>query len=164
MKYTPKPDLGKFLAQLLADKLKVIEILDRVDGVTYVPIHYKKESLRGFNQAAIVAKEFARLMGLPYFSDQVIQTKAVSDQIGLTAEERFRNVHDIYEVSSEFGLAGKNVLLIDDVTTSGATLNSVAATLRKAGATSVVAVTVAVALEEGIDPSSMYEQLAEDEF
>ncbi len=161
-KYTPRPDLGKFLAKMLADSLREFPHMKGIDSVCAVPIFRRKEAKRGFNQAEILAREIAQQLELQYLPGQLVQIDGNRDQIGLNLEERFRNVQGIYSVTEDFALRDKSVLLIDDVTTSGATLNSAAAALLAAGARSVAAATLAMALEDGLDPVALYQLMWED--
>ncbi len=161
-KYTPKPDLGKYLAKMLADRLREFPHLKAIDAVCAVPIHEGKESKRGFNQSEIIARIVATELELAYESGQLVQAEKNRDQIGLNLEERFRNVQGIYSTAEDFVLKDKAVLLIDDVTTSGATINSAASALLKAGSKSVAAATLAMALEDGLDPVALYQLMWED--
>jgi competence protein ComFC len=127
-----------------------------------VPLHRQKEAKRGFNQAEILALEVAQQLELQYLPGQLVQINANRDQIGLNLEERFRNVQGIYSVTEDFALRDRSVLLIDDVTTSGATLNSAASALLTAGAKSVAAATLAMALEDNLDPVALYQLMWEN--
>lgn len=161
-KYTPKPNLGKYLAKMLADNLREFPHLRGIEAVCAVPIHRRKEAKRGFSQAEIIAGEVAQQLELQYLPGQLEQENQNRDQIGLNLEERFRNVQGVFRVANDFALQGKSVLLIDDVTTSGATLNSAAGALLSAGAKSVAAATLAMALEDGLDPVALYQLMWED--
>ncbi len=160
-KYSPKPGLGKLLGEMLANKLKEFKHLKNIDAICPVPLHYRKQVRRGFNQSEVIARQLAESLQLEYLPGQLIQVRQNRDQIGLTIAERFANVHDIYEVSRDFDLAGKSVLLVDDVTTSGATLHAAARALRDGGVNSVAAATIAVATEAGIDPAATLDYLTE---
>jgi ComF family protein len=161
-KYTPRPDLGRYLAKMLADSLREFPHLKGIDAVCAVPIYKQKEAKRGFNQAEIIAHEIAQQLELQYLPGQLVQIIGNRDQIGLHLEERFQNVQGMYSVTKDFALRDKSILLIDDVTTSGATLNSAAGALLAAGAKSVAAATLAMALEDGLDPVALYQLMWED--
>ena len=148
---------------MLGDQLARLPHSENLDIICAVPIHHKKERLRGFNQTEILAKRVAAGLGLTFQPKRLVQTKLNSDQIGLTVEERYRNVTGIFSAVDAASIRAKHVLLVDDVTTSGATLNSAALTLLSAGAASVAAATIAMALEEGLEPSALY-ALMSDEF
>jgi len=161
-KYTPRPDLGKYLAGMLADRLTEFPHLRQIDSVCAVPIHRRKEARRGFNQAEIIAAEVATRLNLQYLPGQLVQIDQNLDQIGLNLQQRFRNVQGMYSTTEGFALQGKSILLIDDVTTSGATLHSAASVLLAAGVKSVAAATLAMALEDGLDPVGLYQLMWED--
>jgi ComF family protein len=161
-KYTPKPDLGKYLARLLADRLREFSHTQKIEAVCAVPIHAQKEAKRGFNQAEIIAREVARELESEYKPTQLTLRRKNRDQIGLSLAERFHNVLGVYATADDFALKGKAILLIDDVTTSGATLNAAATALIQAGAKSVAAATLAMALEDNLDPAALYQMMLED--
>lgn len=150
-KYGPKPDLGTLLGDLLAQQLVSQEQCSSLDLICPIPLHHRKHKARGFNQAAILAEAIGEALALPVEPEMLLQVRRSKDQIGLSLEERFANVEGVFAVAPEFDLTGASVLLVDDVTTSGATLNDAARALLEAGALSVAAATIAVSHEEGID-------------
>jgi competence protein ComFC len=161
VKYSPKPGLAKLLGGMLGDRLSEFSHLRNIDAVCCVPMHRSKQSKRGFNQSDILAEEVTSRLDLEYYPDELIQPRPNRDQIGLTVPERFANVRDAYAVAEDFALVDRNILLIDDVTTTGATLNAAAHTLKSAGAAIVVAATVATAIEDRLDFNSACEYLKE---
>ncbi len=162
-KYEGRVELGTYLGELLGEQLRSFPQAAGIEAVLPVPIHIRKERKRGFNQTEIIAAAVARQLGALFVVDQVTQARRNRDQIGLSVEERFRNVRDVFEVAEPFELYGKSVLVVDDVTTSGATLNSIAYTLREAGARKIAAATLALALEDGVDPAELH-QMTPGEF
>jgi ComF family protein len=107
-----------------------------------VPLHRARERERGYNQAALLAKELAPRLGLPVATDVLIRTRATAPQVGLSPEERRANVREAFACIGS-GLAGARVLLIDDVYTTGSTMEAAAAALREGGVLSVWAYTLA---------------------
>lgn len=99
--------------------------------VTAVPLHPARQRTRGFNQAELVAKDFATAVGVEYLPllSKKVATKAQAD---LTRRERLSNVADIFE--SNYSLWGSRILLIDDVLTTGSTMSECAKALKAAGA------------------------------
>lgn len=162
-KYESRPELGKMLGQLLGMQLETFPHARKIDAICAIPIDPRKEAQRGFNQTEVLAEQVARVLGLPYQSDRLLLTRRNRDQIGLSVEQRYQNVRGIFKLADAAEFKGKNVLLVDDVTTSGATLNSAAVALLSAGAGSVAAATVAMALEDGLEPHTLY-ALMSDEF
>jgi ComF family protein len=129
------------LGLLLADYLKENPI--PCDIIVPVPLHPKRLRDRGFNQSALLAFELSKLTGISVNNTSLIRS-VYNVQQAKTAnvEERRKNVIGIFKVV-DVDLREKKVLLIDDVTTSGATLNSCASLLKSAGAASVWGLTLA---------------------
>ncbi len=163
-KYESKIGLGKMLGRMLGEQLVAMPHINGIDLVCSVPMHHRKERSRGFDQTAIVAKEIAAVIGRTYQAHLLMQLRPNKDQIGLTVEGRYRNVRGVFEVASDGAtlVKGRRILLVDDVTTSGATLNSAAVTLISSGAASVAAATLAMALEDGLEPSALYALMSEE--
>ena len=118
------------------------------DIVTSVPLTRVKERERGYNQAALLAKETARRMGAPYAA-LLQKVKSNEQQHNLPAHLRWRNVQGVYAVRPGSSLQGKRVLLCDDVVTTGATLGQCASVLLASGAAQVNGLVVAAALRKG---------------
>lgn len=116
----------------------------RFDAVVPVPLHHTRRRARGYNQAALLARELARrLDGLPVPPRLVRRTRPTATQTNLTAAQRLDNMRGAFESGKRERLAGRRVLLVDDVMTTGATVNACAKALKKGGAESVHVVTVA---------------------
>jgi len=116
------------------------------DIVVPVPLHRTRERERGFNQAERIARATARRLGLPFKPVLLMRTKARPDKHILTNEERWRIVRGAFATRPGSQVDNKRVLLVDDVMTTGATLDACAGALLKAGAKSVVGLTVARAV------------------
>lgn len=112
-----------------------------VDAVLPVPLHPSRVRYRGYNQSALLGAAFARRAGLEYHGDWVVRVRRTRSQVGLTPRERWENVWRAFAVTSP-GVAGARILLIDDVMTTGATLEACAHALRGAGAAEVWALTL----------------------
>jgi len=163
-KYEGKIGLGKLLGRMLGEQLAQFPHVGAIDMVCSVPIHKSKERRRGFDQTAIIAREVASAISVPFEVGVLVQSKPNKDQIGLTVEGRYQNVSGMFSVPHEHleKLISKRILIVDDVTTSGATLNSASVTLLSSGAASVAAATLAMALEDGLEPSALYALMSEE--
>ncbi len=107
-----------------------------------MPLHPARQRERGYNQATLLAREFSPSLRCPVVEDELVRVKATIPQIDLSAEQRRANVQHAFKCTKG-GLAGRRVLLIDDVCTTGATLEAAAAALYQAGAKSVWSFTLA---------------------
>lgn len=133
-------------ARLLAAMLKVAgeDIFKAgVDVIVPVPLHYTRLVKRRYNQAALLARELGRYTGLPVDCFSLVRHRKTRPQVEFSGFERVRNVKNAFSVPHPEKLAGKRVVLIDDVLTTGSTLKECAAALKKAGVRSVDALTVA---------------------
>ncbi len=113
------------------------------DSITWIPLSRRRKWLRGYDQAKLIAEETSLRLGVPCVRllDKIRNNPAQSSRGGPAA--RRANVADVYRCAAPDLTAGKRILLIDDIVTTGATLSAAASVLRKAGATAVVAATVA---------------------
>lgn len=127
--------LGAWLAQALPRDQKF-------DALAPMPLHWRRHFRRGFNQAALLAKELSKRTGLPVKS-VVTRRKSTEKQALLTRAQRRLNVSGAFKVPDADAVRGKRILLIDDVFTTGATLNACAGALKRAGAAHVSALTLA---------------------
>jgi len=143
-KYEGKTALGVMLAKKLAAELKKNDFLSAMDVIIPVPLYPARKRERGFNQAEIIAKELAETYGLALWTETLRRAKNTRDQTLLSAQQRQENVRNAFRTSDGTELLGQNVLLVDDVVTTGATLNECARTLGEAGVKQVWACTLAV--------------------
>ncbi len=144
-KYASKTGLGKRLGELLAELLRKTPLVNELQIIIPVPLHKSRKRERGFNQAEILAEELGRQLNLPVETNSLSRIKNTADQTRLSAEERKLNVKDAFRIARQINLTDKSTLLVDDVITTGATLNECAQVLKKQGAKRVYACTLAVA-------------------
>lgn len=132
------------LAAPLADLMLVwADRLPPVDLVMPVPLHPARLRVREFNQSLLLADRIARRLGLPLSFEHLERTRPTRPQTELDRKDRARNVRRAFAVRDPDGLKGRRVLLVDDVLTTGATVNDCARALRRAGADSVAVLTLA---------------------
>jgi ComF family protein len=112
------------------------------DVIVPVPLHVSRQRQRGYNQAGLLARELGRHLHQPVFEKALVRARATAPQVGLSAKERRANVHDAFRCVSD-SIAGRRVLLIDDVFTTGSTLEAACRALRDRGASSVWGYTLA---------------------
>jgi ComF family protein len=140
-KYSGMKPLAKRLAGLLCRALPD-DGAERFDAVVPMPLHWRRRWKRGFNQSGILARLVARDQGLPMVN-AVRRVRATATQAGLTNSERRKNVAAAFRVARKHRIAGKRILLIDDVMTTGSTGAACASAMKRAGASSVTVLTLA---------------------
>jgi len=135
---------ARYLAPYFGAYLVDIYLADptEVDLVVSVPLHPSRRRERGYNQAHLIAKDFAERMQLAYFPSALTKTKRTMSQTKLSFRDRQENLAGAF-ASDKALVKGKRVLVIDDVLTTGATMSEVAHTLKRAGAVHVYGLTVA---------------------
>ena len=136
LKYHRLEFLADDLARGMAADLRGLET--EHDVVTAVPLHWRRRLERGYNQAQLIAKPLARRLGLPY-RRLLIRSVSSAPQTTLSARERRSNVEDIFRCRRGVEIHRARVLLIDDVATTGATLDAASRTLKSAGADLITA-------------------------
>jgi ComF family protein len=137
LKHADRTDLAPLFARWLSRAAR--DLLADADAVTPVPLHRTRMFARRYNQSAEIARPLARLHGLAYLPDAVSRVRATETQGGKSGSGRRRNVAAAFETprSRVAQVAGKRIVLIDDVMTTGATLEGCARALLKAGAACV---------------------------
>ena len=113
-----------------------------LDAIVPVPLHWRRFQYRSFNQAVALAQPLAREFGLPIVRHALRRRRHTRPQVELGPKERVENIKDAFRVRRAERIAGKRLLLVDDVYTTGATINECARVLAEAGAASVVAFTL----------------------
>ncbi len=129
LKYGGKKYIAEFFGDLIFDVCKNWNI--DVDMVVPVPLHEKREKKRGYNQSELIAERFCELTGLPLCTDIIFRTKETPNQTKLTKEERMHNLSGAFSFNSSVSIAGKSILIIDDVFTTGSTSNEICKVLRR---------------------------------
>jgi ComF family protein len=143
LKYSRRRRLATRLADVLLADPCVHAILTPEALLAPVPLSGRREHERGFNQSELVARALGRRTGLTVVARALIRSRDTPPQAGLTAAQRRQNVAGAFTVRQRQAVAGRTVIIVDDVLTTGATARACAAALREAGASSVRVLTVA---------------------
>lgn len=143
MKYRDQTFLAKKFARILFDKVKN-EITD-CDLIVATPLHLKRLKKRKFNQAGLLAKEISKISKKLFIPDFLIRVKNTRPQIELRKKQREKNLKRAFLVKRNYRelVRGKKILLIDDVMTTGATLENCAKELKRRGVKEVLVLTIA---------------------
>ena len=131
-KYRGNKELGLYLGRLMGQALLTSNRFDSIDAVIPLPLYASKERRRGYNQATILCNGIAEVFVKPVLNTVVRRPEHTETQTKKNRVERWQNMAGRFELTDATGIEGKHVLLIDDVVTTGATLESCAIELLKA--------------------------------
>lgn len=152
-KYRGKLTLARPLAQLMISALP--HGLD-ADVLIPVPLHPARLRAREFNQSLLLADQLGRHLSRPVSVTNLARTTITDPQTALSRQARLHNLRNAFTIRKPQDLAGKRILLVDDVFTTGTTLNECAKTLRKAGSGPVFALTLARTIETDLIPDRLF--------
>lgn len=142
LKYKFAYDIADELVEITVKRLKS----EKYHGVALVPIplHWRRENLRGFNQSEILGKKIAEKMNWKFIPDLLVRNKNTKPQVGLKGFARHQNLSGVFSINQNYVLSTKySVLLFDDVYTTGSTIKEAKKILQKAGFNKVYSLTVA---------------------
>jgi len=141
-KYGMRQYLARALAGWMIDFMHRHIDAASLDAIVSVPLHWRRFRYRGFNQAIALARPIRREFGLPIITHALRRTRNTVPQVHLGPRERLKNIKGAFGVRRAERIDGKRLLLVDDVYTTGATINECARVLKRAGAASVTAFTL----------------------
>lgn len=149
LKYSGMKDLGVFLGEHLAGyvKLEIEEQKESYDYIIPVPLHKTKVRERGYNQSEYIVKGLSGVLNMPFSFDVINRKLYTKSQTKLTLLERQKNILGAFAFNNSYNekLKDKNIILLDDVVTTGATVNECIKVLREAGVNKIFTVSLAMA-------------------
>lgn len=157
LKYGEVYPIGAWFARLLLAVAQPQPLEFAADAVVPVPLDRGRRRERGYNQADLIARPLARLLGIPFRSNLLVRTRPRPNQLRLTRRERWETVRGAYAIHQSAQVDKLRVLLVDDVFTTGATLEACSRALKRAGAARVVGLTVARALLQSAAPGIQWQ-------
>jgi ComF family protein len=146
LKYKGIKELGPELGRIYGESLKRSEFLKDIDVIIPVPLHPSKKRSRGFNQADLIAEGFSSATGIPVDYGSLARVTVTETQTRRSRYERWKNVEGIFSLISPGLVSGRHVLLVDDVITTGSTLEACANELLRAENVKVSVIAIAVAV------------------
>jgi len=149
LKYLGRFEVADLLSMLLCVQWQAMtktQEIASVDLVLSVPLHIKKWRTRGYNQAHLIAKPFAKKLAYPYDEKLLVRCKNNNSQMGKTGSQRRKNLANAFSLRNKVASHIKHVLLIDDVVTTGTTASEISKLLKEAGVETVTLVTVCLSL------------------
>lgn len=121
LKYGGQKELGVTMGRFMAAELSASGFFEGVDVIIPVPLHARKRKMRGYNQSECIARGVSQVTGIPVDATSVVRVKHTDTQTRKSAYERWENVEGIFRLLHPEEFAGKHILIIDDVLTTGAT-------------------------------------------
>ncbi len=150
IKYWGRPDIATYLAGMFAKELKKGDFFDGIDAIIPLPLHWRRQLSRHYNQSHYIAQGISQETGIPVWKKIVKRVKNNPSQTSVKSHERKQNVEGIFRLTHLESIANKHILLVDDVTTTGATLISCAQELARAPHVRISILTLAVASRTAI--------------
>ena len=133
LKYRNQTGLGIKLGEMIGDRLKTAPDYSGIDLVIPVPLHKKRQRNRGYNQSELIANGIAATLNVNVNTTLLLRTATTATQTKKGRYMRFENMKTVFSVKNSENLAGKHILLVDDVITTGATIEACAIELHKFG-------------------------------
>lgn len=131
-KFKEKAYLYKTFVNFLLKDENIFEKLQTYDTILSVPISKKRNKERGYNQSGLIAREISKILNVEYYDNILYKTKNIIEQSKLSKDERIENIKNVYDIFNKEKILNKKILLIDDIYTTGSTVNECSRILRLA--------------------------------
>ncbi|MFD1062895.1 ComF family protein [Winogradskyella litorisediminis] len=145
LKYRGHEDIGEFLGNWLGEELKTIKNYKEIDVVVPVPIHKNKRRERGYNQVTKFGKAIAVALNADYLEDALLKLERTKTQVFKDRITRFEDAEKRFAIGNVSGLQNKHILLVDDIITTGATIENCVALLKTIESAKISVATMAIA-------------------
>lgn len=145
LKYRGRKDLGLTLGKMIGEKLRMNNVYSDIDLIVPVPLHRSRQLTRGYNQSMYIAKGIADELNIPISTSNLIRNKRTGTQTKKGRYSRFENMLTVFAIENKSAFSGKHVLLVDDVMTTGATLEACGTILVKTEISKLSIATIAFA-------------------
>jgi ComF family protein len=132
LKYRGQKEIGEEMGRRIATELSVSGFFDDIDLIVPIPLHSKRQRSRGYNQSEWIAKGVSSVTGIPLNTEAVRRGKETETQTSKSAITRWDNVRDVFETIRPDLVAGRHILIVDDVLTTGSTITSCASSIMRA--------------------------------
>ncbi len=140
LKYKNKAHIGDALGLHYGESLNTSQFMEDIDLIIPIPIHRSKRKKRSYNQSELIAKGISTKCGIPYSEKNLVKYSKTPSQTEMSRAERLENLKNTFKLADASSLSGKHVLIVDDILTTGATIEAAASLLSKHNAKVSVAV------------------------
>ena len=146
LKYKNKKEIGYYLGQRFGHSMQQVNFISTPDLIIPVPLHPAKMAQRGYNQSMYIAQGLSSVLNIPAADDILLRVKNTQTQTNKTRAERVDNMVDAFKIAANINLKDKHILILDDVLTTGATLEACALALMKQESIKISIATVGIAV------------------
>jgi len=143
LKYRNSQEIGTFLGNLYAPEINKIERIKTIDCIVPVPLHKKRLHERGYNQVITFCEAIEKNLTIPMFDDVLVKTKHLKSVTNKSKEGRLEHNKNVFSIENQHKIEGKHILIIDDVFTTGATIEACAKEILKIKNTKISILTMA---------------------
>lgn len=143
LKYRNRQEIGTHLGNLYANELIDLDVFKTVDFIIPVPLHQKRFYERGYNQVTTFCEALENKLKIPMLDDILVKTKNLKSQTNKTKEARLENNKNVFLIQNEHKIEGKHLLIVDDIFTTGATIEACAREILKIENTKISILTMA---------------------
>jgi ComF family protein len=144
-KYKGKTEIGEYFGMMLGSQLLGHPVWEPIDVIVPVPLHQKKQNLRGYNQSEVFGEGISKSFRRPLVTGNLVRITKTDTQTRKTRFRRWENVESVFHVNNPEFFKGKNILLVDDVVTTGSTLEACTQKLKEIKGVKVWVATIAMA-------------------
>ncbi len=146
LKYKNKPELAEYLGKLYGNELKSVNLSEKIDLIIGIPLHIDKQKIRGYNQADHFAQGLSEALNVPFDTNLLIRNTFTESQTKKGSRfKRFKNMEGVFELSDSSKIKNKRIALVDDVLTTGSTLEVAGGVLLENGCSELIIITIASA-------------------
>ena len=143
LKYKNRQEIGTYLGNLYANELKNLEIFKEIDFIIPVPLHKKRFHERGYNQVTTFCKAIENNLKTPILDDVLVKKHYLKSLTDKSKEGRFEHIKNVFSIENKHKIEGKHILIVDDVFTTGATIEACAKEILKIKNTKISILTMA---------------------
>lgn len=141
-KYYGQNYMYKALGEILLNTIEEKSLKDTIDIITYVPLHRRRKALRGYDQSELIGRYISKKLEIPFSKGNLIRKKYTKSQTKLNREQRINNLENAFYIRNNKEFLNKEILIIDDIITTGATIEECSKVLKEKGCNKVIGLAI----------------------